>query len=173
MMLLKQTMLNRWPALRRFSRVTRFGLVGLSGVVINSMVLWLLVHNSLPLLAASPLATEVAIINNFILNDRWTFRTSHLGGTWRRFARFNAVALGGMVITVGLLSLFVHLLPLLVANVLAVGGALAWNYIINTRWTWSSAISANDNDETSVNNHFESTISTYQERPDTKKSCNL
>jgi dolichol-phosphate mannosyltransferase len=133
---------ERWPALRRFDRLMRFGLVGVSGIVVNTAVLWLLVAGArLAVPLASVVATEVAIVSNFLLNDRWTFRAGEQHGFWGRLLRFNGVALGGMLLTAVLLTGLTHYagVPLLIANVLAVGGAMAWNYVINTRWTWPAA----------------------------------
>ena len=128
---------------RRFTRQLRFGLVGISGIVVNSIILWVLVHGfriAVPL--ASMIATEAAIGSNFLLNDRWTFAASaaqHSLG--QRFLRYNGVALGGMAITAAVLTLLTHYaqLNLLIANVVAVGAATIWNYVVNSRWTWSVA----------------------------------
>ena len=125
---------------RRYIRPISFGLVGLSGVVVNTVILWGLVQGlGLPVLLSSALATEAAILSNFLLNDRWTFRTAaHQGRLVQRLLRFNGVALGGMSITSAVLAaLTAHgHLPLLFANLLAVGAAMAWNYVVNSRWTW-------------------------------------
>lgn len=132
----------RWPALGRLARPLKFGLVGISGFLVNTVILWLLVHRAqLGLLPASALATEAAILNNFLLNDCWTFAAvGRHELRWRRFLRFNGVALGGMAITVAILAAIVAYLPvgLLLANLVAVGVATIWNYIINSRWTWPS-----------------------------------
>jgi dolichol-phosphate mannosyltransferase len=130
----------------RYTRPIRFGLVGLSGVIVNTVILWVLVRDSgLPVLLASALATEAAILSNFLLNDRWTFRTAaHEGRLVQRLLRFNGVALGGMAITTAVLAamtVYGHL-PLLLANLLAVGAAMAWNYVVNSRWTWSMSQAA-------------------------------
>ncbi len=117
----------------------RFGLVGLSGLLVNSAVLWLCVHSlGWPAPLASIPATETAILSNFVLNDRWTFAGAGAPGIWARLLRFNSVALGGMLITALLLGALTGYarLPLLAANVLAVAGAMAWNYLANARWTW-------------------------------------
>jgi putative flippase GtrA len=49
-----------------------------------------------------------------------------------------------MLITATLLTLLTSYapLPLLLANMLAVGGAMAWNYVLNSRWTWRTQPSA-------------------------------
>jgi dolichol-phosphate mannosyltransferase len=127
----------------RLARPIRFGVVGLSGLAVNSAVLWALVHGAgLPVFLSSALATELAIIHNFLLNDRWTFRAqAHQRSFGQRIARFNGVALGGMIITTGLLTVLTTYghLHLLLANLLAVGAATAWNYVVNSRWTWRGA----------------------------------
>ena len=131
---------RRFPALRRLGRPIRFGVVGLSGVVVYSVVLWLLVKSlGLAVPAGSGVASEAAIISNFLLNDRWTFRTRATNRRWwQRFLRFNGVALGGLLMTALLLTIltaYLHL-ALLPANLAAVGAATGWNYIVNSRWTW-------------------------------------
>ena len=126
--------------LRGFARPLRFGVVGVSGILVNSAVLWALVqgpHIAVPL--ASVLATETAILSNFMLNDRWTFGGARQRSLIQRLWRFNGVALGGMAITAIILTAlttYTHL-HLLLSNVLAVGSATAWNYLVNSRWTWS------------------------------------
>jgi len=123
---------------RRLARPLRFGAVGISGIVVNSAILWLLVrelHVSVTL--ASVIATQAAILSNFALNDSWTFRGARERSLGGRLLRFNGVALGGMAITAGILTALTSYTHLLLANLLAVGAATAWNYIVNSRWTWS------------------------------------
>jgi putative flippase GtrA len=127
-------------SLQQLQRPLRFGLVGLSGVVVNTTLLWTLARGAqLPVPLASVLATEAAILSNFLLNDRWTFRAvARRHPPLIRLARFNGVSLGGMAITVALLTLLSSYagLHLLLANMLAIGGAMSWNYFVNSRWTW-------------------------------------
>lgn len=124
---------------RRFAQPIRFGLVGLSGVAVNTAVLWALVRPAhMPVPLASTLATETAILSNFALNDRWTFGSARQHPFLMRLLRFNGVSLGGLAITTILLTLLSSYggFDLLLANLLAVGGAMTWNYIVNSRWTW-------------------------------------
>lgn len=126
------------------ARGVRFGLVGLSGVLVNSAVLWLLaVVAGLPVIVASAFATEAAVLSNFLLNDSWTFRSrSHRHAFGRRLLRYHGVAAGGAVVSLGVLAtLTTHSrLPLLLANLFAIGAATLWNYIVNARWTWPQAV---------------------------------
>lgn len=117
--------------------------VGLAGVVLNQAVLYLL-HGAagVPLLAASALATETAIIGNYVGNELFTFhlRKLHLG----RLLRFNTVALGGLVLTVGTLAALQHLASwhYLLDNLLAIGGGSLWNFAVNFGWTWGKGTMA-------------------------------
>ena len=131
--------------LGRLARPLRFGAVGISGIAVNSALLWLLVRQlHLPVTLGSLIATEAAILSNFTLNDRWTFRGAGERSLGRRLLRFNGVALGGMAITAGILTVLTSdtQLHLLLANLLAVGAATAWNYVVNSRWTWGGQQSA-------------------------------
>lgn len=102
--------------------------------------LWLLAnHLRLGLSLAGTVANEVAVLTSFLLNDRWTFAGNgrHKPG-WARLVRFNSVALGGVLISVVLLTALVaHLsIDLLLANLVAVGAGSAWNYAAGSRWAW-------------------------------------
>lgn len=122
-------------------RLLRFGAVGLSGVLVNNAILFLLVERvGWDPVAGSLIATETAIANNFVLNDRWTFSDSPRQRTWwRRLLSYNLLTLGGLVMSVLALAALTHLAHVhyLVANVIAIGAGTAWNYISNHRWTWS------------------------------------
>jgi dolichol-phosphate mannosyltransferase len=122
------------------SRFLRFCLVGGSGVVVNMGVLALLVSVGgwSPLLAA-PVATEMAILNNFALNDRWTFGDRRGTNRWYgRLLRYNGITTGGLVISVATLAVLPRLLGLhyLVANLIAIGAGVVWNYSMNAWLTW-------------------------------------
>jgi len=121
-------------------RVMRFGLVGATGVAVNSGMLWLLKEGAgLPLAAASALAIETALWNNFLLNDAWTFhKESHRRPWWTRALAFHLTAATAAVLNLGLLLLLVVWpgLNYLVANLIAIGAAASVNYGLNALWTW-------------------------------------
>ena len=128
---------------RHFGRFARFGIVGGSGVLVNNAVLLVLVEGlRLPPVAAAVVATECAIVTNFLLNDRWTFADVHRSTTrsWpRRFASYKLLTLGGLVLSVGVLALLHRVAGVhyLVANVVGIGAGTLWNYGSNHQWTWS------------------------------------
>ena len=127
----------------RLRRMARFGVVGASGTAVNTAMLWLLARlGGLPIALASLLATEVAIINNFLLNDIWTFRANaRERPLMQRLFRFNFVALGGMAITVSIVYVATSIAHtgLIAANLLAACVTLLWNYMASSRWIWSKS----------------------------------
>jgi dolichol-phosphate mannosyltransferase len=124
------------PARKELTYLIKFSLVGLSGILINSMMLYLLVNLNLSYLVASPIAIELAILWNFAWNDRWTFKAAQKGELGR-LMRFHGVSFGGAVINyvvlVGLTSIG---LMYLLANLIGILLGFAWNFVVNRRHTW-------------------------------------
>lgn len=121
------------------TRMGKFLVVGGLGAFVNTGVLVVLYHQlHLALVVASALATELAIGHNYLWNDRWTF--GQRGLSLSRFAKFNLVSLGGQCVTVATLWILVQHAGLhyVVANLIAIGLAVAWNFSVNLRWTWRS-----------------------------------
>jgi putative flippase GtrA len=117
--------------------VRRFAMVGAAGAVVNTAFLSLLyqrLHVSLPLSSLG--ACELAVIGNYLLDDRWAFQRPSL--SWIRFAKFNVTAVGGLVVTVALISTFVHLWQMnyLLANSLALGASGLFNLALSLTWIW-------------------------------------
>jgi dolichol-phosphate mannosyltransferase len=120
------------------SRLGKFLVVGGTGVVLNSAALYAFYQMlRLPLVVASTLAVALAIGNNYVLNDRWTFYTAS-PASLRRFVQFALVSLGGLAITTLTLWALVAFLNVqyLVANLIGIGLATASNFVANVNWTW-------------------------------------
>src|SRR2546428_13595853 len=103
MVTMRQGVIMQGEGYRLSRQGVSFGVVGLSGTVLNTglvYVLYGLLRWPLPLAVA--LATEVAILNNYLWNDRWTF--GRRDPSARRLVRFNLSSLGGMAITTGATS---------------------------------------------------------------------
>jgi dolichol-phosphate mannosyltransferase len=106
-------------------------------MLVNTGVLVVLYqHLHVALVAASAVATELAIANNFVWNNYWTFGRRTL--SLRRFARFNMVSLGGQFITIVTLWVLVRHADVyyVVANIVGIGLAFTWNFVASVRWTW-------------------------------------
>jgi dolichol-phosphate mannosyltransferase len=123
----------------------KFCLVGASGVVVDMGVLWFLLQQdvmTVPMAVAKALAAESAIVNNFVWNDRWTFRNaagaSDRGSGLARFLRFNAISFAGLGLNVGLFLAQVSLLgtnPYL-ANAVAIVLVACFNFGMSRRYGW-------------------------------------
>jgi dolichol-phosphate mannosyltransferase len=130
-------------AWREWKRVFKFGIVGLTGIVVNMGVLWYLKeYAQFYLLLASFIAIELSILNNFLWNDLWTFRSTDekkLSSRWHRLLAFNLVSAGGVVINMGLLYLLTNAFGVyyLVSNMIGILVAFAWNFFVNRRVTWT------------------------------------
>lgn len=124
-------------------RMVRFGIVGILGVGVNMILLYILAGVfGLNHLLGAILATEAAILSNFVLNDRWTFRANMPGRKWSaRILRYNTVALAGLAISVSILAVLTYMFNInyLLANLFAIGAGTIWNYTGSSLFTWSSA----------------------------------
>lgn len=127
-------------------RFVRFGLVGLSGVVVDMVILYLL-HSTLglPLTRSKIFAAEVAILNNFVWNDAWTFAdVSQLQKGWsarlKRLLKFNLVCLAGLVLNVLVLNVVYNLVFgqrwAYLANLVAIAIVTFWNFWLNLKLSW-------------------------------------
>jgi len=135
-------------SLWRFERFIRFGVVGLSGVFVDMAFLYLLSDSStlgLPLTRSKIIAAELAIINNFLWNDSWTFRdiAQTQPGKRRkikRFIKFNLICLAGLILNVLFLNIFYNIFGLnrYVANLGAIAIVTIWNYWLNLKLSWRS-----------------------------------
>jgi dolichol-phosphate mannosyltransferase len=124
------------------TRILKFLGVGLSGVIVNQGVLWLLTEfgGLLPWISLI-FSIEASIITNFILNNYFTFsdrRTSKRGSFITRLLKFNVTCAAGAAIQYGLFSLFYGVVGwhYLVANLIGIAVAFIWNYMFSTLWTW-------------------------------------
>lgn len=121
-------------------KAIKFVTVGGSSIAINSLVLWL-AYGQLPLILASALATEAAIIYCYFGHELWTFRREHGGKlSWRRFFNYNGLTLVGLVITAVTLQLLMWATPLhlLVANLVAIATATVWNFTLSHNWAFKA-----------------------------------
>ena len=125
---------------RNLPRLLKFGVVGSSGLVVDTFFLWFFTEIAgLYYLVSSPLATELSILSNFLLNNFWTFRqSSDPSGLFPRMLKFHVTSVAGFVIKFTILIGLTKLAGLhyLIANVVGVLVAFAWNYAINVHWTW-------------------------------------
>ena len=130
----------------RSGRFLRFIAVGLSGLVVDMSLLYLLTDAStlaLPLALGKLVAGESAIINNFLWNDRWTFADLIRTQTsqrqkFRRFLKFNLICLLGLLLSTTLLNLIYHFAihDRYLANFIAIVSVTLCNYWLNLKLSW-------------------------------------
>jgi len=129
-----------WIRFHNSKTFIKFSLVGLSGVAVNLGVFTLLVLSGINKYLASPIAIEISIISNFILNNYWTFRWRKKRDRIRvRGLKFHAAALVGMAISFSTFVLLSWAFPKTypqVHQLLSVAPAMLVNYFLNSYWTF-------------------------------------
>ncbi|MEQ9238441.1 glycosyltransferase [Coleofasciculus sp. E2-BRE-01] len=139
-----QHLLRLRLSLGHIGRFIRFGVVGFSGVFVDMAVFYLLrEHVGLGLTRSAILSAEVAILNNFLWNDLWTFGdiSRHQRG-WRkrlkRFLKFNLICLAGLILNVLLVNLLFNVFGIneYVSKLIAIAAVTVWNFWINLKLSW-------------------------------------
>jgi dolichol-phosphate mannosyltransferase len=130
-------------AWREWKRVFKFGIVGISGIVVNLGILFILVEFfAINKDVASPIAIEFSILNNFIWNDLWTFSSvenQKVSSRLHRLVTFNAVSVGGAVINYAIFLMLTSWFAVyyLAAQLIGILIAFVWNFLLNRRVTWT------------------------------------
>ncbi|MCW3130490.1 MAG: GtrA family protein [Methanophagales archaeon] len=136
-------LLYRVEALKAdFFRMIKFSIVGVIGAGINTGFLWILTDLAgLYYLFSSVVAIEIAIMMQFMMNDRWTFRdrkTTDAGQFIKRIFKSNLWRSGGLAVNVSVLYLFTAYIGVyyLLSNIFGIICAFSLNYILESRLTW-------------------------------------
>jgi dolichol-phosphate mannosyltransferase len=129
-----------WP----ITRFLRFGIVGFSGVFVDLGIFYLLRTGlGFALTRSSIFSSEIAIINNFLWNDLWTFsdiseKQKGIRQRLRRFLKFNVVCLSGVILNaliVNFLFNIVHMNEYL-AKLIAIAMITFLNFWLNSKLSW-------------------------------------
>ena len=134
------------------NRFLRFAMVGLSGVIVDMSLLFVLSDPTMlgwGLTRSKLIASEAAIVNNFLWNDVWTFGdvSAHQWGLTarlRRFGKFQLICFAGVVLNTVLLNLQFNVLHMnrYVANAVAIAAVTGWNFWLNLKLSWRVAQSS-------------------------------
>ena len=121
----------------------KFCVTGTSGVFVSLGSFHLLMELGVHRYLASPIATELSIISNFLVNNYWTFADRNLAGAKRiRGLKFIVVSLLSLAVSYGaflVLSLLLpRLAPLWLQGAAVVPGGLV-SYFLNSYWTFRGA----------------------------------
>lgn len=119
----------------------KFNVVGVFGFALQSAALFVLTHTaySIGYLTATAVAVELAVLNNFVWHQRWTWSdrpTKTRKETWRRLAKFNVTT--GLISITGNLVLMSILVgrfgvPITGANVITVLSCSILSFILADR----------------------------------------
>lgn len=117
-----------------------FLMVGAFCTALQYVILVLLVQfAAVDATLASSIGFAISAVVNYALNYRFTYRatTSHATS----FPRFAVVALAGLGLNAGIMYVGVEMAGLhyIVAQVLATGIVLFWNFVANLKWSFSNS----------------------------------
>lgn len=126
---------------RRFKTFVKFGIVGVSGTVVDFICYVAIVEffGTTPA-TAKIFSTGIAIINNFTWNNVWTFGQRKVKAPlWKKFASFISISLGGLVISV----LIIKYLTIQFGDenyrlyfFITIPAVMSWNFVMNHFFTW-------------------------------------
>lgn len=136
----------------------KFNAVGVLGFALQSGALFVLTHSfhRLSYLGATALAVELAVLNNFIWHQRWTWKhrpSNTIGQTLRRLAKFNVTS--GLVSIAGNLLLMSLLVghfgqPIIGANVVSVLACSICSFVLADRIAFATRLGNGEVDERQV-----------------------
>ena len=130
---------------KEIQRFTRFLAVGGLGTLLDLGLLTVLKLSGFPTLAANSLSFSAGVVNNFILNRRWTFADASPLPWTSQLTRFGSVSLIGLALNNAIMLLLEAPLGSLTghpewgylpAKVIATGLVVFWNYFANRLWTF-------------------------------------
>jgi dolichol-phosphate mannosyltransferase len=132
--------------LLKTSTFLRFCIVGASGTLIDTAMLFLLSDPrtlNWNLTGSKIIAAELALTNNFIWNDLWTFgKFSNRQNTFRqrarRFLKFNLLCSVGIILNLIILNIGFKVFHMnrYIANLSAIFIVTFWNYNTNRKLSW-------------------------------------
>lgn len=126
---------------RRLAPVLRFGLVGLSGILVNTVALALLTSYwaAAPYLLAAALATQVSSAWNCAGYELAVFTGAKQGTVWSRSLRSVALNNAALLLRLPALALLVVLgVGLLTANVITLLVMFLTRFVVSDRWIYVS-----------------------------------
>ena len=150
----KMSLAEQWNYLRHIlkllwssaedRRFVLYCLVGGLGVLVNLAAMSVLFYGfRIHAVAASVLASVIAMIHNFLWHDRVTWKEHRQAG-WRKTLRmpvFVLISLSGIAVT----ALFVRLFEVLglwelAGQCVGIVAATGWTFLANNRWTWPRSL---------------------------------
>ena len=122
----------------------RFNVVGIFGFALQTAALFVLTHGAHPIgyLPATGAAVELAVLNNFVWHQLWTWKdrpSTTTGQTLRRLVKFNitngAVSIMGNLVFMSILVGRLRL-PIAIAYVMSVTACAICNFFLADRFAF-------------------------------------
>jgi len=123
-------------------RFLKFAVVGGVGVIVNTALLYLLttyVFGEPLYLLSAAISLEASILNNFLLNEYWTFRDrAFAGGFGLRLVKFHGSRILGSAANLVVLYLLTEVFGVyyIVSNLVGVLVGMVVNYLTSFFWVW-------------------------------------
>jgi putative flippase GtrA len=118
--------------LRRWLKFNTVGLIGIAVQLAGLAVLKSLLH--VPILWATAIAVEIAVLHNFVWHERWTWKGRTNSHVLVRLARFNLTT-GAMSIVSNLICMRLLVgrfhIQYIVANLIAIGVTSIANFLLS------------------------------------------
>ncbi len=136
---------------RRAKTFVKFSMVGFVGTVVDFLFYKIFINVlSFAPATAKGFSAEIAIINNFVLNNFWTFRYRKTKtNLWQKLGIFNLVSLGGLLMSVFIVKFlhmvygdgFIYLFGRHIAYnnfyfFATIPPVMLWNFTVNHFITW-------------------------------------
>ena len=119
-------------------RWIKFNAIGVAGASVQLAALYLLTRLGVHYLVATALAVESAVLHNYFWHVRWTWkdRAGAGGGTlWRFHLANGAVSIGANLFWMRLFTGWLGM-PVVIANLLAIGLTSLANFLLGDRWVF-------------------------------------
>jgi len=133
---LLQTMLRlKKRSVRRF---LEYCIVGVSGILVNEGLLWLLTEGAgWHFIVSGAIAIELSILSNFVFNDLWAFNDRRNGNYFFRMLKFNFSRILTGILNLGILWCLTQIgLNYLLSNLIGIAVATIFGFTLCLRWVW-------------------------------------
>jgi putative flippase GtrA len=124
---------------KRLVSLFRFGLVGMTGLLVNQAVLWAITEVAgVHYLLSAVVATQASTIWNFALAERWVFRARRSGRA-RRFMWFVGINNGWLAARTPMLFALTGWVGLhyLVSNIVVLVASMLARFLVADTWIWT------------------------------------
>ncbi|MBM3244883.1 MAG: glycosyltransferase [Candidatus Omnitrophica bacterium] len=128
-------------------RITKYAVAGLCGACVTFLGYLYLIKIGFSQSLSYIFSLELAIINNFIINELWTFKDKsakfpEFKSRLLRFVKFNLICVNGALISFLIFIIFSRFLSLsaVLSAFLGIAGGFIWNFIFSANLAWISRL---------------------------------